>query len=302
MPLEQVAGRRSAARAPRREGPVDGVVLEGASAVDESMVTGEPIPVEKTPGERVIGRRSTAPAAFVMRAERVGADTLLAQIVRMVGEAQRSRAPIQRLADVSGVLRPAVIARRGPHLRRLGARRSRAAAGARAGQRGRGADHRLPVRARAGDADVDHGRHRPGRDGGRADSRTPRRSRSCEKVDTLVVDKTGTLTEGKPQLVTVDAAAGVRRDELLRLAASARAGQRASAGGGDRGAAPRSAASRSPTSTDFESRHRARACAASSTARAVALGNAAARWRSSASISAALATRAERAPRARARR
>src|SRR2546428_330682 len=91
--------------------PVDGVFLEGPSAVDESMVTGEPIPVEKAPGSRVTGGTVNGPGGFVMRAERVGSDTLLAQIVRMVSEAQRSRAPIQRLADtVSSYFVPAVVA------------------------------------------------------------------------------------------------------------------------------------------------------------------------------------------------
>ena len=81
---------------PGEKVPVDGVVLEGTSAVDESMVTGEPIPVEKEPGDRVTGGTVNGTGSFVMRAERVGSDTLLAQIVQMVGEAQRSRAPIQR--------------------------------------------------------------------------------------------------------------------------------------------------------------------------------------------------------------
>src|SRR6185295_19392941 len=90
--------------------PVDGVVIEGTSAVDESMVTGEPIPVEKTRDAKVTGGTVNGTGGLVMRAERVGRDTLLAQIVRMVGEAQRSRAPIQRLADVvSSWFVPAVI-------------------------------------------------------------------------------------------------------------------------------------------------------------------------------------------------
>ena len=101
VPLEQVQpGDRLRVR-PGEKVPVDGVVLEGSSAVDESMVTGEPIPVEKQPASGVIGGTVNGTGSFVMRAERVGSDTLLAQIVQMVGEAQRSRAPIQRLADRS---------------------------------------------------------------------------------------------------------------------------------------------------------------------------------------------------------
>jgi Cu+-exporting ATPase len=93
------AGDRLRVR-PGEKIPVDGIVLEGRSAVDESMVTGEPLPVEKAPGSRVTGGTVNGAGSFVMCAERVGADTLLAQIVRMVSEAQRSRAPIQRLADI----------------------------------------------------------------------------------------------------------------------------------------------------------------------------------------------------------
>src|SRR6202011_3720611 len=90
--------------------PVDGVVVEGLSSVDESMVTGEPIPVAKKPGDRVIGGTINGTGGFIMRAERVGGDTLLAQIVRMVSDAQRSRAPIQRLVDVvASYFVPAVI-------------------------------------------------------------------------------------------------------------------------------------------------------------------------------------------------
>ena len=110
VPLDQVVpGDRLRVR-PGEKVPVDGVVLEGSSAVDESMITGEPIPVEKGPGDRVIGGTVNGTGSLVMRAERVGAETLLAQIVRMVSEAQRTRAPIQRLADlVSAYFVPGVI-------------------------------------------------------------------------------------------------------------------------------------------------------------------------------------------------
>ncbi len=95
---------------PGEKVPVDGSVVEGRSSVDEAMVTGEPIPVEKTVGESVVGGTVNGNGSFVMRAERIGAETLLAQIVRMVSEAQRTRAPIQRLADkVSAYFVPAVL-------------------------------------------------------------------------------------------------------------------------------------------------------------------------------------------------
>src|SRR5262249_14199805 len=107
---EIVAGDRLRVR-PGEKVPVDGVVLDGHSAVDESMVTGEPVAVEKSPGDKVTGATVNATGSFVMRAERVGSDTLLAQIVRMVAEAQRSRAPIQSLVDaISAQFVPAVIA------------------------------------------------------------------------------------------------------------------------------------------------------------------------------------------------
>jgi cation transport ATPase len=109
IPLEQVQPNDTLRVRPGEKVPVDGIVLEGSSALDESMVTGEPIPVEKNAGEKLIGATVNGTGSLLMRAERVGADTLLAQIVHMVSEAQRSRAPIQRLADVaSGYFVPAV--------------------------------------------------------------------------------------------------------------------------------------------------------------------------------------------------
>src|SRR5207248_3790816 len=100
VPLEQVMpGNRLRVR-PGEKVPVDGVVVEGHSTVDESMITGEPLPAEKSLGDKVTGATVNATGSFIMQAERVGSDTLLAQIVRMVAEAQRSRAPIQRLVDI----------------------------------------------------------------------------------------------------------------------------------------------------------------------------------------------------------
>ena len=145
---------------PAKKFPWMASLLEGASSVDESMITGEPIPVEKQTGDRVTGATVNGTGGFVMRAERVGGETLLAQIVRMVGEAQRSRAPIQKLADRGrGVFRSGGRASRRADFHRLGHVGSAAAHGARARERGRGADHRVSVRARPCDADVDHGRH-----------------------------------------------------------------------------------------------------------------------------------------------
>ena len=149
---------------PGEKVPVDGVVIEGASAVDESMITGEPIPVEKAQGDRVIGGTVNGTGGLVMRAERVGAETMLAQIVRMVSEAQSDPGadPAARRPGL-GLFRPGRDPGRRHHLHHLGGHRSRAAAGPCPGQCRRGPDHRLPVRARAGDADVDHGRDGPRR-------------------------------------------------------------------------------------------------------------------------------------------
>jgi Cu+-exporting ATPase len=200
--------------------PVDGAVVEGASSVDESMVTGEPLPVEKSAGDRVTGGALNGSGGFVMRAERVGSETLLAQIVRMVGEAQRSRAPIERLADavsawfVPGVLAAAAItffvwAAVGPQPR-LGYALVNAVAvliiacpcalglatpiSIRVGV-GRGATAGVLIR----DAEA---------------------LEALEKVDTLVIDKTGTLTEGKSRVVGVVALGENDENAVLRLAAS----------------------------------------------------------------------------------
>jgi len=199
--------------------PVDGVVLEGVSAVDESMVTGEPIPVEKGPGARVTGGTVNGTGGFVMRAERVGADTLLAQIVRMVGEAQRSRAPIQRLADVvSSWFVPAVVLVAvatafvwgiyGPESRLAYALVNAVAVLIIACPCALGLATPMSIM-------VGTGR------GAQAGVliKNAEALETLEKVDTVVVDKTGTLTEGKPHLVSIGAADGTSESEVLALAA-----------------------------------------------------------------------------------
>jgi Cu+-exporting ATPase len=217
VPLEQVRpGDRLRVR-PGERVPVDGVVLDGASAVDESMITGEPIPAEKTPGGRVTGGTVNGNGTLLMRAERVGRETLLAQIVRMVGEAQRSRAPIQRLADVvSGYFVPAVViasaltftvwAARGPEPRLAHALLAAVAVLIVACPCALGLATPMSIMVGVG---------RGAREG--VLIRDAAALETLEKVDTLVVDKTGTLTEGKPRLVTVE---GGEEAELLLLAAS----------------------------------------------------------------------------------
>jgi Cu+-exporting ATPase len=199
--------------------PVDGVVLEGASAVDESMITGEPIPVEKVPGSTVTGGTMNTTGGLVVRAERVGADTLLAQIVRMVSEAQRSRAPIQRLADVvssrfvPGVVLVAALTflgwgLYGPEPRLAYALVNAVAVLIIACPCALGLATPMSIM-------VGTGR------GAQAGVliRNAEALETMEKVDTIVVDKTGTLTEGRPRLVTVVAAPGFSETEVLMLAA-----------------------------------------------------------------------------------
>jgi Cu+-exporting ATPase len=220
VPLDQVqAGDRLRVR-PGEKVPVDGVVIEGSSAVDESMITGEPIPVEKRAEDRVVGATVNGTGSFVMRAERVGSETLLAQIVQMVAEAQRSRAPIQQLADiVSGYFVPGVVAIAvitfivwgiwGPDPRLAHGLVNAVAVLIIACPCALGLATPMSIMVATGKA---------------AQAgvlfKDAEAIEIMRKVDTLVVDKTGTLTEGKPKLVSVVVAESVDEQTLLRLAAS----------------------------------------------------------------------------------
>jgi Cu+-exporting ATPase len=218
VPLELVqAGDRLRVR-PGEKVPVDGAVIKGSSSVDESMVTGEPIPVEKRAGDRVIGGTVNTTGSFVMRAERVGRDTLLARIVQMVGEAQRSRAPIQSLADtVASYFVPAVIATAlltfvvwrlvGPEPRFAHALVNAVAVLIIACPCALGLATPMSIMVATG---------RGAQEG--ILIRHAEAIEVLEKIDVLVVDKTGTLTEGKPRLLRV-ATSGIDEGELLRLAA-----------------------------------------------------------------------------------
>ncbi|MGC2201962.1 MAG: heavy metal translocating P-type ATPase [Stellaceae bacterium] len=216
---EVVPGNRLRVR-PGEKVPVDGVVVEGHSAVDESMITGEPLPTEKSPGDKVTGATVNATGSFVMRAERIGSDTLLAQIVHMVAEAQRSRAPIQSLVDtISAWFVPAVILTAilafvvwsiwGPPPAMGFALVNAVAVLIIACPCALGLATPMSIM-------VGTGR------GARAGVlvKNAQALELMEKVDTLVVDKTGTLTEGRPRLVGVTAIGGVDENELLRLVAS----------------------------------------------------------------------------------
>jgi Cu+-exporting ATPase len=222
IPLEHVHVGETLRVRPGEKVPVDGTIIEGASSIDESMISGEPIPVEKTAGTKVVGGTINGTGTFLMRAERVGQDTLLAQIVQMVGRAQRSRAPIQRLADVvsswfvptvigaalitfavwalfignvaAGLLNaiavliiacPCALGLATPMSIMVGV--------------GRGATLGVLIR----DAEA---------------------LEVLEKVDTLVVDKTGTLTEGKPVVTRVLTTSSFTEHDLLRFAAAVEKG------------------------------------------------------------------------------
>jgi len=220
IPLARVeAGDRLLVR-PGEKVPVDGVVLEGASAVDESMITGESIAVEKAAGSRVIGATVNGTGSFVMRAEHVGDQTLLAQIVRTVSEAQRSRAPIQRLADrVSAWFVPAVLAVAaltfviwglfGPQPRLANALVNAVAVLIIACPCALGLATPMAIMVSTG-----RGAHAG------VLIRNAEAVESLEKVDTLVVDKTGTLTEGKPSVESVVPLSDISDWELVSLVAS----------------------------------------------------------------------------------
>ena len=220
VPLEQVQpGDRLRIR-PGEKAPVDGVVLEGSSTMEESMVTGEPLPVEKRPGDSVIGSTVNGTGSLVMRAEKVGSETLLARIVTLVAEAQRSRAPIQKLADVvSRFFVPAVILIAaatflvwswvGPAPAMAYGLINAVSVLIIACPCALGLATPMSIMVATGK--------------GARLGILFKNSEAIEmlgKVDTLIVDKTGTLTEGKPTLVSVMATEGLDEEELLRVAAS----------------------------------------------------------------------------------
>jgi Cu+-exporting ATPase len=220
--LEQVKPGDALRVRPGERVPVDGVVREGASAVDESMVTGEPLPVEKSTGDKVTGGTLNASGSFVMAAERVGSDTLLARIVKLVSEAQRSRAPMQRLADkVAGYFVPGVVAAAilaflgwaiwGPEPRMAHALLAAVAVLIIACPCALGLATPMSIMVAVGR--------------GASLGVLVRNAEALEtlaRVDTLVIDKTGTLTEGKPHLTNVRVLQGTKLAEnaLLSLAAS----------------------------------------------------------------------------------
>ncbi|HID49320.1 MAG TPA: copper-translocating P-type ATPase, partial [Chromatiales bacterium] len=220
VPLERVEAGDTLRIRPGEKIPVDGTVVEGDSSVDESMVTGEPIPVHKQPGDKVIGATVNGTGSLVMRAERVGADTLLSQIVNMVAEAQRSRAPIQKLADlVSSYFVPAVVviaiiafivwANWGPEPRLAHAIVNAVAVLIIACPCALGLATPISIMVGTGRGAM-----------AGVLIKNAEALEILEKEDTLVVDKTGTLTEGKPTLVATKPAEGFDEEQVLRLAAS----------------------------------------------------------------------------------
>jgi Cu+-exporting ATPase len=220
IPLEEVKPGDTLRIRPGEKVPVDGTVIEGQSNIDESMVTGEPVPIAKSTDDKLIGATVNGTGSLLMRAEKVGSDTLLAQIIKMVADAQRSRAPIQKLADVvAGYFVPAVVGAAavafmawwlwGPEPRLAHAVVNAVAVLIIACPCALGLATPISIM-------VGTGR------GAQAGVliKNAEALEIMEKVDTLVVDKTGTLTEGKPKLVAVQAESGLDDDEILRMAAS----------------------------------------------------------------------------------
>lgn len=220
VPLDQVAiGDRLRVR-PGEKIPTDGAVLEGRSSVDESMISGEPIPVEKNVGDKVIGATVNGTGGFLMRTDRVGSDTLLSQIIHMVGEAQRSRAPIQKLADlVAGYFVPVVVlialitfgvwAAWGPEPAMAYGLINAVAVLIIACPCALGLATPMSIMVATGNAATQG-----------VLFKNAEAIETLRKVDTLVVDKTGTLTLGKPRLASVIPAPGFQRNDVLSLAAS----------------------------------------------------------------------------------
>jgi Cu+-exporting ATPase len=205
---------------PGEKVPVDGVVNEGKSSVDESMISGEPLPVEKEPGSKVAAATLNGTGSLLVRAERVGNDTLLAQIVRLVGEAQRSRAPVQRLVDqIAGYFVPAVLAfsvltfvvwsRWGTEPRLAHALLNAVAVLVVACPCALGLATPMAIMVGTGKG-AEHG----------ILVRNAEALEALHRADTLIVDKTGTLTVGKPTLTVLEPLGDLTGDELLRLAAS----------------------------------------------------------------------------------
>jgi P-type Cu+ transporter len=205
---------------PGEKVPVDGVVAEGTTSVDESMITGEPIPVEKSQGSKVTGGTVNGTGGFIMTAQRVGSETLLAQIVRMVSEAQRSRAPIQKLADlVAGYFVPAVVLTAiltfivwsivGPEPRMAYALLNAVAVLIIACPCALGLATPMSIMVGTGKGAM-----------AGVLIRNAEALEVLEKIDTLIVDKTGTLTEGRPRLVSVAASADGTESDVLKIAAS----------------------------------------------------------------------------------
>jgi P-type Cu+ transporter len=220
VPVEHIAPGDTLRVRPGERVPVDGVVTDGASAIDESLVTGEPIPVEKTEGSRVTGGTVNGTGSFVMRAERVGSETVLAQIVRMVSAAQRSRAPVQQLADrVASYFVPAVVlaaalafvawAAFGPPPRMAHALLNAVAVLIIACPCALGLATPMSIMVGTGRGAL-----------AGVLVKNAEALEVLEKVDTLVVDKTGTLTEGRPRVTAIIAAAGSDEARVLRVAAT----------------------------------------------------------------------------------